>query len=280
MIHRALFGSIERFFGVLLEHYAGAFPTWLAPVQVRVLPVSRRPRGLRRARSPTGCRPPAAGSTSSSADEQLGKRIRTAKLEKLPVRARGRRRRRRRRHGRRQPARRRGRARRARRRLRRAAARRGRTVARSRRLTRRCSTSSGPAGGRATSSPAGRGAEPTVTASRVRADPRSRAARRRDPHRPARRARASRSSTPSRTPPGTCWCCRTARSAELEDARRPTSTTELWATVTDAVRAIKAAYRPEGVNVGINLGRPAGGGVSRAPPRPRPAALDRRHATS
>ena len=39
MIHRALFGSIERFFGVLLEHYAGAFPAWLAPVQVRVLPV-------------------------------------------------------------------------------------------------------------------------------------------------------------------------------------------------------------------------------------------------
>ncbi|MEC6988204.1 MAG: threonine--tRNA ligase, partial [Actinomycetota bacterium] len=39
MLHRALFGSIERFFGVLLEHYAGAFPTWLAPVQVRVLPV-------------------------------------------------------------------------------------------------------------------------------------------------------------------------------------------------------------------------------------------------
>ena len=39
MIHRALFGSIERFFGILLEHYAGAFPTWLAPVQVRVLPV-------------------------------------------------------------------------------------------------------------------------------------------------------------------------------------------------------------------------------------------------
>ena len=39
MIHRALFGSIERFFGVLVEHYAGAFPAWLAPVQVRVLPV-------------------------------------------------------------------------------------------------------------------------------------------------------------------------------------------------------------------------------------------------
>ncbi len=39
MIHRALFGSVERFFGILVEHYAGAFPTWLAPVQVRILPV-------------------------------------------------------------------------------------------------------------------------------------------------------------------------------------------------------------------------------------------------
>ena len=42
MIHRALFGSIERFFAILLEHYAGAFPTWLAPVQVTVLPVADR----------------------------------------------------------------------------------------------------------------------------------------------------------------------------------------------------------------------------------------------
>jgi threonyl-tRNA synthetase len=40
MVHRALFGSIERFFGVLIEHYAGAFPAWLAPVQATVLPVS------------------------------------------------------------------------------------------------------------------------------------------------------------------------------------------------------------------------------------------------
>ena len=39
MIHRALLGSIERFFGVLLEHYAGAFPPWLAPEQIRIVPV-------------------------------------------------------------------------------------------------------------------------------------------------------------------------------------------------------------------------------------------------
>jgi len=48
MIHRALFGSIERFFGVLVEHYAGAFPAWLAPEQVRVLPVRSDHHALRR----------------------------------------------------------------------------------------------------------------------------------------------------------------------------------------------------------------------------------------
>ncbi|MEI2817643.1 MAG: threonine--tRNA ligase [Microthrixaceae bacterium] len=83
MIHRALFGSIERFFAVLLEHYAGAFPTWLAPVQVRVLPVAEahadyadevchtlRSHGLR--------------VDVVDANESLGNRIRRAKGEKLP----------------------------------------------------------------------------------------------------------------------------------------------------------------------------------------------------
>jgi len=42
MVHRALFGSIERFFGVLIEHYAGAFPFWLAPVQAGLVPISER----------------------------------------------------------------------------------------------------------------------------------------------------------------------------------------------------------------------------------------------
>jgi len=41
MVHRALFGSIERFMGVMIEHYAGAFPTWLAPIQVAIIPVSQ-----------------------------------------------------------------------------------------------------------------------------------------------------------------------------------------------------------------------------------------------
>jgi threonyl-tRNA synthetase len=42
MIHRALLGSIERFFGILIEHYAGNFPPWLAPVQARILPLSEK----------------------------------------------------------------------------------------------------------------------------------------------------------------------------------------------------------------------------------------------
>ena len=40
MIHRALFGSLERFFGILIEHFAGAFPVWLAPVQAKVIPIT------------------------------------------------------------------------------------------------------------------------------------------------------------------------------------------------------------------------------------------------
>ena len=54
MIHRALFGSIERFFAILVEHYAGAFPAWLAPVQVDGAAGRRPPRRLRATRSPTG----------------------------------------------------------------------------------------------------------------------------------------------------------------------------------------------------------------------------------
>src|SRR5262249_59382477 len=57
MIHRAIFGSFERFIGILTEHYAGAFPTWLAPVQARVLPVSEKPAHYARP-GDEGARPP------------------------------------------------------------------------------------------------------------------------------------------------------------------------------------------------------------------------------
>jgi threonyl-tRNA synthetase len=83
MIHRALFGSEERFFGVLIEHFAGAFPTWLSPVQVRVLPVSssheEHARGVLARLEDAGFRADVVDATDA-----LGKRIRAAKLEKLP----------------------------------------------------------------------------------------------------------------------------------------------------------------------------------------------------
>ncbi len=83
MLHRALFGSIERFFGVLVEHYAGAFPTWLAPVQVRVLPVSEAHEEYAQ-RVADEIEAAGARVDLVGADDGLGKRIRAAKLEKLP----------------------------------------------------------------------------------------------------------------------------------------------------------------------------------------------------
>jgi len=84
MIHRALFGAIERFFAILLEHYAGAFPAWLAPVQVAVLPVADR-------HSPYATRIvdrlEAEGFRAeehSAHSDSLGARIRRAKGEKVP----------------------------------------------------------------------------------------------------------------------------------------------------------------------------------------------------
>jgi threonyl-tRNA synthetase len=83
VVHRALLGSLERFIGILIEHYGGAFPTWLAPVQVRVLPVADAHRDEARALVD------ALGSGLVRADldereETLGKRIRDAELQKIP----------------------------------------------------------------------------------------------------------------------------------------------------------------------------------------------------
>ena len=83
MIHRALLGSIERFFGILIEHYAGNFPVWLAPTQVRVLPVSQKFSEY--AREATEAMK-AAGIRAKLDDdaEKLGYRIRRAELDKVP----------------------------------------------------------------------------------------------------------------------------------------------------------------------------------------------------
>ena len=83
MIHRALFGSIERFFGVLTEHYAGAFPPWLAPIQVRAIPVAEAfndyladiVKEMKRA----GIR-----ADIDASDDRMQKKIRNAQTEKIP----------------------------------------------------------------------------------------------------------------------------------------------------------------------------------------------------
>jgi threonyl-tRNA synthetase len=83
VIHRALFGSFERFIGILVEHYGGVFPFWLAPVQALVLPVGEAHReaaaGLRERLVAEGFRVQV-----DERDETLGKRIRDAELEKVP----------------------------------------------------------------------------------------------------------------------------------------------------------------------------------------------------
>jgi threonyl-tRNA synthetase len=83
MIHRALFGSMERFFGVLIEHYAGAFPLWLAPVQVSVLPITDRvndyAESLARDLRAAGFRVDA-----NLRSEKIGAKIRDAQLQKVP----------------------------------------------------------------------------------------------------------------------------------------------------------------------------------------------------
>lgn len=83
MLHRALFGSVERFFGVLVEHYAGAFPTWMAPVQARVLPVADAHQAYAE-QAAEQLRAAGFRVDVVDANDQLGKRIRAAKLEKLP----------------------------------------------------------------------------------------------------------------------------------------------------------------------------------------------------
>ncbi|CAB4339266.1 MAG: threonine--tRNA ligase [Actinobacteria bacterium] len=83
MIHRALFGSIERFFGVLTEHYAGAFPAWLAPVQVRGIPVAEAFEpyllDLVKKFKKAGIR-----ADIDTSDDRMQKKIRNAQLEKIP----------------------------------------------------------------------------------------------------------------------------------------------------------------------------------------------------
>ena len=83
MIHRVVFGSIERFIGILIEHFAGAFPTWLAPVQAMIIPITDRQHEYAKELE---ARLNAAGIRVESdlRSEKMGYKIREAQLKKIP----------------------------------------------------------------------------------------------------------------------------------------------------------------------------------------------------
>jgi len=83
MIHRALMGSLERFFGILVEHYAGAFPLWLSPVQVRVLPITEKQNGYAE-EVKSLLRQEGIRADLDSRSEKIGYKIREAQMEKVP----------------------------------------------------------------------------------------------------------------------------------------------------------------------------------------------------
>jgi threonyl-tRNA synthetase len=83
VIHRALLGSLERFIGILIEHYGGAFPFWLAPVQIRIVPVAAEHR---EAANAVAAKLAEAGFRVEvdDSEETVGKRIRNAEIERIP----------------------------------------------------------------------------------------------------------------------------------------------------------------------------------------------------
>ena len=84
VIHRAIFGSFERFIAILIEHYAGAFPLWLAPVQAIVLPIADRHLDYA-ARCASTWRPPDCGSSSTSARKRLDIRSGRPSCRRFPT---------------------------------------------------------------------------------------------------------------------------------------------------------------------------------------------------
>jgi threonyl-tRNA synthetase len=84
MVHRALLGSLERFFGILIEHYRGSFPLWLAPVQVAVLPIADRHEAYAR-NLDSRLRARGLRSVVDGSREKIGKKIREAEVQKVPL---------------------------------------------------------------------------------------------------------------------------------------------------------------------------------------------------
>jgi len=83
MVHRAILGSLERFIGILIEHYAGALPVWLSPVQIKIIPVSEKFNDYGE-KVLTGLKKNNIRTEIDNSNETLGKRIRTAELQKIP----------------------------------------------------------------------------------------------------------------------------------------------------------------------------------------------------
>jgi threonyl-tRNA synthetase len=83
MVHRVVFGSIERFIGILIEHFAGKFPVWLSPAQVKILPITDKQEGYA---NELCAKMKAAGIRVSVDDrnEKIGYKIREAQMEKVP----------------------------------------------------------------------------------------------------------------------------------------------------------------------------------------------------
>src|SRR5262249_38625317 len=86
MIHRAVLGSLERFIAILLEHTAGALPLWLAPTQVRILPVSEKVADYARTVE-TACRAAGPRAEGDPRNQKLNDKIREAQVQKVPVMA-------------------------------------------------------------------------------------------------------------------------------------------------------------------------------------------------
>jgi threonyl-tRNA synthetase len=83
MVHRALFGSVERFFGILLEHYAGSLPVWLSPVQAIVLPITDRQTEYAR-QIEEQLRAAGIRAETDARSEKVNLKIREAQLQKIP----------------------------------------------------------------------------------------------------------------------------------------------------------------------------------------------------
>ncbi len=85
MLHRAILGSMERFIAILIEHYAGRFPLWLAPAQIVVASITSRGRGVRRGRCAPMQRRWACGSSLDTGNEKINYKVREHSLAKVPI---------------------------------------------------------------------------------------------------------------------------------------------------------------------------------------------------